>query len=502
MTHLQAVPSSLRLAAVDLGSNSFHLLIVDAIDGNFTELEKCSKKVQLAAGLNDQGDLDEKVMLRALKCLENFGAIIAEHQVDRLRVVGTNALRSATNSIDFVIRAEQCLGQRIETISGREEARLIYQGASTAWENEQERCLVVDIGGGSTELIIGAGTTPLALESLEMGCVAYTRRFFENGTITENVMQRVEREAMLELANIIGQYQALGWQHAIGSSGTIKAAAATLQDIDPSLQKGEITREGLAELRRRLIDIGHLDQVSMPGLKSNRARVFPAGIAILSAIFETLDLERMQHTNGALRDGVLLDLLARDTRNDVRYTTLNELQRQYQVDTAHAEQVAMTALELFDQVRNPWGLSDEARQLLEQAALLHEIGLGVSHSRYHQHGAYLLGNSDMAGFSIPDQLALAWLVQAHRRGLPEAVADHHAALTAKELERLARLLRVAVALHRLRHTANVQTPQLHADDDDLTLAFDQPPAALLADDLAHEAHLQQQSGLRLTITTS
>ncbi len=499
--HFQTIPSSgpLRLAAVDLGSNSFHLLIVDAENGYFTELEKCSRKVQLAAGLDDQGQLDEQVMMRALKCLEEFGTIIDEHRVDRLRVVGTNALRSAANSIDFVIRAEQCLGQRIETISGREEARLIYQGASTAWQEETDNCLVADIGGGSTELIVGAGTRALALESLEMGCVVYTRRFFKSGDITEATMQRAEQAALLELANITTHYRRLGWQRAIGTSGTIKAAAATLRAIHPHLKKGEITRDGLAELRQHLITIGHLDQVSMAGLKSNRARVFPAGVAILSAIFKALNLTHMQHTNGALRDGVLLDLLARDTRHDVRYTTLGDMQRQYQVDRQHAEHVAATALALFDQLDASWAPDNESRQLLEQAAMVHEIGLGVAHNRYHQHGSYLLAHSDMPGFSLPDQLALAWLVQAHRRQLPEPLQEHRAALPSGELMRLARLLRLAVVLCRTRDPANDWQPQLRADDESLTLGFSQPAPELLREDLALEQQWQQRAGLALVI---
>ncbi|MFC0336523.1 Ppx/GppA phosphatase [Kushneria avicenniae] len=503
MTYSHTLPSSgpLRLAAVDLGSNSFHLLIVDVDNGHFTELEKCSRKVQLAAGLDDQGRLDEDVMARALKCLEEFGTIIDEHRVNRLRVVGTNALRSAANSIDFVIRAEQCLGQRIETISGREEARLIYQGASTAWQEETANCLVADIGGGSTELIVGAGTRPLALESLEMGCVAYTRHFFASGEITEATMQATEQAALLELANITTNYRRLGWEQAIGTSGTIKAAASTLRALHPHLKKGEITRDGLVALRRKLIDLGHLDHVSLPGLKSNRARVFPAGIAILNAIFQALGLERMQHTSGALRDGVLLDLLSRDTGADVRHTTLAGMQRQYQVDEPHAGYVAATALTLFDQVADTWALGDEARQLLEQAAMVHEIGLGVAHNRYHQHGSYLLANSDMPGFSLPDQLALAWLVQAHRRQFPEPPPERRTALPANDLIQLARLLRLAVVLCRARDGSSDWQPELHADDQRLTLIFPHAVPELLHQDLVLEHQWQEQAALSLAINT-
>lgn len=497
MTDLQTAPTPLRLAAVDLGSNSFHLLIVEADQGRFIELEKCSKKVQLAAGLDDRGLLDEKVMERALGCLENFGHIVAENRVDRMRIVGTNALRTATNSVEFVTRAEQCLGQRIETISGREEARLIYKGASSTWLDTDDRALVVDIGGGSTELIIGSGGEPLELESLEMGCVAWTRRFFPDGEISAAIIARAQRAASLELANIATQYSRRGWQRALGSSGTIKAAASVIHAQAPRTAKGDIPRHALFELRRRLTDFRHLDEVALPGLKSSRARVFPAGVVILCAVFEALDLKHMQHTGRALRDGVLLDLLERDTRADTRYNTVIDLQKQFRADTEHAARVAGSALTLFDSVAAAWQLDDDARQLIEQAALLHEIGLGLSHSHYHRHGGYLLTHGDMPGFSLPIQTALGWLVQAHRQTLPPPIDDHRAAQTPAQLMRLARLLRLAVLLNRTRRPETLR-PAVEAHGEALELRFTAPIDDILTDDLAREADYQQRSGFQLT----
>lgn len=312
-------------------------------------------------------------------------------------------------------------------------------------------------------------------------------------------MDRAQRSALLELATITTPYRQLGWQRAMGSSGTIKAAAAVIHALHPHIDKGVITRAGLFELRRRLTAFERLDQVSMNGLKSNRARVFPAGIAILCAVFEAFGIERMYHTDGALRDGVLLDLLERDTGRDVRYTTLTDLQKRLRVDTDQATRVTDTCLQLFDRMAESWQLDEDGRELIEQAALLHEIGLGVSHSRFQHHGAYLLANADMPGFSLPDQWALAWLVQAHRRDLPSALPDHRAALEADQLMKMARLLRLAVVFHRRRDGAAATLPAISADGDRLVLDFKRPPDQLLADDLVQEQAWQQRSGLALAL---
>ncbi|MGR2738251.1 Ppx/GppA phosphatase family protein [Billgrantia sp. Q4P2] len=298
-----------RLAAIDLGSNSFHLLVAHHQDDRLAVVARLGEKVQLAAGLDATNCLDEASMQRAMACLSRFAPLLDGVAADRLRVVGTSALRTARNRRSFITRAEALLGCRVEVIPGQEEARLIYLGAAHALA-ESGRRLVVDIGGGSTEFIVGEQLEPLMLESLDIGCVTHTQRHFTDGQLSEARMRQAEADVLARLAPLQASYRELGWDEALGSSGTIKAAASVLATSGGT--PGEISRSGLLELRQRLIDCGHLDRVALEGLKPDRARIFPAGVAILGAIFEAFELTTMRYADGALREGVLHDMLARD----------------------------------------------------------------------------------------------------------------------------------------------------------------------------------------------
>lgn len=310
----QNASSSPRLAAIDLGSNSFHLLVASYRNSQLQIISRLGEKVQLAAGLDHGGALDEASMARGLECLTNFAPLLQGVTPDRLRIVGTSALREAANREAFIERIRARLGHRIEVISGSEEARLIYLGAASALTEQaldnDHRRLVIDIGGGSTEFIIGEGFEPLALESRRLGCVTFTRRFFADGMITDAHLRQAELAALSVLAKIRLPYRELGWREAIGTSGTIKAAAAVLAACGAS-REGVITREGMNELRRRLIELKHLDSVALEGLNPDRARVFPAGMAILGAIFEAFELASLRYADGALREGVLHELVQR-----------------------------------------------------------------------------------------------------------------------------------------------------------------------------------------------
>ncbi|MFO8045055.1 MAG: exopolyphosphatase [Halomonas sp.] len=496
-----ALPPTRRLAAIDLGSNSFHLLVANYQDERLQVVARQGEKVQLAAGLDDEGLLDESTMGRALDCLARFAPFVEDIAPGQLRVVGTNALRDAANSQALIERAEALLKCPIEIIAGREEARLIYLGAAHALA-EGGRRLIVDIGGGSTEFIIGERFEPLALESLRMGCVTFTRRFFENGEITDKRMRKAELAALSELANIRRQYLELGWEDPVGSSGTIKAAAAAIHAAGDATE-GVITREGLAALRERLIRCKRLDKVSMEGLKPDRARVFPAGIAVLSAVFEAFGLAEMRYADGALREGVLYDMAGRNSPEDSRLKSLELLERRYGVDERQATNVATSAAALFDQVRDAWGLDDDQARFLGWASRLHEIGLAISHSQFHRHGAYLLEHSDMAGFSRPEQRLLAFLVRAHRRkfptrewqALPASVQHSHA--------RLARLLRLAMLLNHSRPEHPPGTPRLAANGETLQLWLvpGEDPMLLLTD-LEQECAYQQAAGFTLTLMSA
>lgn len=492
-------PDPQRLAAIDLGSNSFHLLVANYRDDRLQVVARLGEKVQLAAGLDEEGCLDEATMQRALGCLARFSPFLEEIAPGRVRVVGTNALRDASNSQTFIERAEALLGQRIEIIAGREEARLIYLGAAHALAEDGRR-LIVDIGGGSTELIIGEQFEPLALESLRMGCVTYRQHFFADGEINEKRMRRAELAALSELANIQRPYLRFGWNDPVGSSGTIKAVAAVIAATGAS-PDGMITREGLSRLRGRIIRCKRLDKVAMEGLKADRANVFPAGVAILSAIFEAFELETMRYADGALREGVLYDMVGRNSPEDSRLKTLDGLVRSYGVDRRQADNVADTALALLDQVRDTWKLDDDQARFLAWASQLHEIGLAISHSQFHRHGAYLLEHSDLAGFSQPEQRLIAFLIRAHRRKFPLKEWQTLPTSERHTHARLARLLRLAVLLNHSRPEQAVEAPALEADGETLRLHLEvkDTDQTLLIADLEQEVVYQTTAGFMLEL---
>ena len=487
-----------RFAAIDLGSNSFHLLVANYQDDRLQVVARLGEKVQLAAGLDEDGMLSEEAMTRALDCLARFAPFLEDIPASRMRVVGTNALRDADNSQMFIERAEALLGTRIEIIAGREEARLIYLGAAHALA-ETGRRLIVDIGGGSTEFIIGEHFEPMALESLRMGCVTYTQRFFDSGEISEKRLRQAELAALSELANIRRPYTRLGWQDPVGSSGTIKAAAAVLAASGDTTE-GVITRDGLAKLRKRLIKCKSLNKVAMDGLKPDRARVFPAGIAILGAVFEAFGLEEMRFADGALREGVLYDMAGRNSPEDSRLKSLESLARSYNVDTRQADNVAATAKALLQQVRDDWELDDDQARFLDWACWMHEIGQAISHSQFHRHGAYLLEHSDLSGFSRPEQRLLSFLVRAHLRKFP--IKEWQALPASEQIayQRLARLLRLAVLLNHSRPEQPPEIPKLSANGETLHLAIPySDDSGLLNTDLEQEVQYMEQTDFGLVL---
>ncbi len=440
-----------QLAALDLGSNSFHLMVAQETGGRIQVIDKIKEMVRLAEGLDDDDNLSEPVISRALACLERFGQRLRELPARNVRIVATNTLRRASNASDFLRRAEAALGHKVEIISGREEARLIYLGVAHALEDEHDRRLVVDIGGGSTEIILGHRFQAERTESLYMGCVGLSRTYFADGKIRANQFKAAVNHAKQELEPVQQAYKSSGWDTAVGASGTILAIQQVLRNM--GLDQSGITREGLEKIRKSLLQAKQLENISLPGLPTERAAVFPGGVAILYAIFEALDIELMQATSGALREGVIHDLLGRAYQQDVRDTTVRDLVSRYHIDEKHGRKVRETAISLLAQAAEAWLLTDpnDAR-VLTWAAELHEIGLDIAHSQFHRHGGYLLRYMDMAGFSSADQRQLAALVRAHRRKFPM----DEGAFTGSDSERMIRLavlLRIAVVLHRNRGSA-------------------------------------------------
>jgi exopolyphosphatase/guanosine-5'-triphosphate,3'-diphosphate pyrophosphatase len=401
------------LAAVDLGSNSFHLLVGRIVDGQIYPLDTLREQTQLGAGLTADKKLDRASQARALEALARFHERLRGLPRDAVRAVGTNALRIARNSPAFLREARETLGFPIEVIAGREEARLIYLGVAHALPPAEHKRLVVDIGGGSTELIVGQGLKPRLMESLYMGCVSSSLRHFPDARIDKKSLKAAVLEARQELEAVSHRYRRMGWREAVGSSGSARSIECIL--VENGWAPHGITRDGLDRLWDLLLDAGRADADRIPGLKSARAPVLPGGFAIMYAIFEELDLEEMTVSEAALRHGVLYDLLGRVMHRDMREATVAQFMRRYHVDAAQAGRVVELALRIYDQLGGKGEPADDPdRKLLEWAARLAEVGLSIAHAQYHKHSAYVLSNADMPGFSRIEQQRLARIVLAHR----------------------------------------------------------------------------------------
>ncbi|MGH8179986.1 MAG: exopolyphosphatase, partial [Steroidobacteraceae bacterium] len=431
-----------------------------------------------------------------------FGQRLRDIRADSVRVVGTNALRRAHRKQAFLERAREALGHPIEIISGMEEARLIYSGVAHTMPSEPGRRLVVDIGGGSTELIIGEGLAPLDLESLQMGCVSVSERFFRDGKISAKRMAGARLAARLELEPVQAAFRRRGWDRSAGSSGTVRAIGEAIRELDP--QAVAITPAGLDRTIAYLTEVGHVRELKLAALTEDRRPVFPGGLAILTEIFAGLNLKEMRIAEGAMREGLLYDMVGRYTDEDARDRTVRGMQQRYHVDVAQAERVEATALNFLEQTRDTWKLQGDpsADLALKWAARLHEIGLDVSHSGYHRHGAYLLENADMPGFSREEQRLLARMVGCHRRklaldGLEELVPPWD-----RNAVQVIIILRLAVLLHRGRSPEALPPITLSAGSRSLEAHF---PARWLKDHPLTSADLQQEvdylrsAGLRLRV---
>jgi exopolyphosphatase/guanosine-5'-triphosphate,3'-diphosphate pyrophosphatase len=443
------------LAAADLGSNSFHLAI-GRVDGDQVyPLDSLKETVRLGSGLTPDRMLDGEAQERALKALKRFSERLAGMPREAVRVVGTNALRVAKNAAPFLRKAEETLGFPIEVIPGREEARLIYVGVVHSLPLAPHNRLVIDIGGGSTEFIIGNKLRVKTMESLYMGCVGFTARFFPDGKIDKKAVKRAELAAREQLEPHASRFEKLGWKEAVGSSGTARSIAEILQKNGQS-ERG-ITAAGLAWLRERLIEAGDFRKLSLEGLREDRIPVIAGGTAVLSGIFDELELDEMTVAEGALRDGVLWDLLGRVHHRDIREVTVEQFARRYHVDGVQAQRVGNLAQALRRQLTGDDAGLDDLAGFLDWAVKLHEIGISIAQGAYHKHSAYILANADMPGFSRRDQGWLSNLVLAQRGKLSKMRAAFE---DDPRLAALAFCLRTAVIFHRSRRS--VPLPRLRA----------------------------------------
>ena len=450
------VNSADLVAAVDLGSNSFRMLVAQAVNTpsgtQLRPIDTLRETVRLAAGLTENKLLGNDAYQRGLTAIRRFGERIRGFDPANVRAVATNTLRVAKNAQQFVRDAEEALGFPIEVIAGVEEARLIYIGAAHEVQAVQGNRLVVDIGGGSTEFIIGKGYEPKLMESLYIGCVSHSMRFFPKGNIDAHAFKEAELAARREIQVISGAYLKSGWNQVIGSSGTARALAELIgsNGLNGSGGSGLITREGLKNLKKHLLKYEHVNQVELDGLKDDRRAVWPGGLAIMLAAFDELGIEEMEVTDAALRSGVLYDLLGRSQHHDMRYVTVEQFMQRYAVDREQAERVGKLATDFLQQLPKPAAESRaDNMALLQWAANLHEIGLSISHNSYHKHSAYIAGNADMPGFSKNDQARLAALLIGHTGKLGKLANNH-----SFEDWRMLFCLRLAQVLCRGRNDAS------------------------------------------------
>ena len=488
-----------NIAAVDLGSNSFHMLVARTKGGEPVLVDRLREMVQLASGLAPDGRLSPESRDRAIECLRRFGQRLRHMDPSEVRAVGTNTLRAAVDAGEFLVDAERALGHSIETISGIEEARLIFLGVTRTLPGPQCRRVVVDIGGGSTELIVG-DEAPLDMESLYMGCINVSRAHFGDGRLTPGNWRRAELAALQELEPVTERFRAIDWEEAVGASGTIRAIDGLVRTYGWS-RKG-ITADALGKLREALLRAGRVGRLKLEGLNPRRRTTIAGGAAILSALFEALGIDVMRRSDGALREGLLYDFLGRIRDQDVRERGVEALADRAHVDRQQAARVKQTSLFLLAQVADGWDLgSRNARQFLSWAANLHEIGLDIAHNHYHRHGEYIVAHADLQGFSLPEQQVLATLVRSHRRKFPSEVIAAMPRNWSAWTERLAMPLRLSVVLHRSRSPLPLPPIELSTAKSALDLRFppgwlDQHP--LTRADLETEAAYLREAGYRLS----
>jgi exopolyphosphatase/guanosine-5'-triphosphate,3'-diphosphate pyrophosphatase len=473
-------------AAIDLGSNSFHMLVVREVAGNIQTVARIKRKVRLAAGLNGAGELSDEAMERGLACLKLFSEQLQDIPTDQIRVVATATLRLAVNADRFLSQAETVLGCPVNVISGEEEARLIYQGVAHTTGGSDKR-LVVDIGGGSTELVTGDGAQATALFSLSMGCVTWLERYFGDRHLGQANFERAEQAARTIIQPVAERLRAEGWQICVGASGTVQA----LQEIMVAQGMDErITLSKLQQMKQRAIQCGKLEELEIEGLTLERALVFPSGLSILIAIFEELNIDSMTLAGGALREGLLYGMLHYPVDRDIRSRTIHNIQRRFIIDVEQAERVRQLASSFARQVSPHWKLDNYCRELLESACLIHEIGLSVDFRLASQHAAYLVRHLDLPGFTPAQKKLLATLLQNQSSSIDLALLNQQNAVQPRMAERMCRLLRLAVIFASRRRDDTLPAVRLHSDDEALQVVL--PPGWLQAHPLRAEM-LEQES---------
>lgn len=476
------------------------MIVCSLKDGKLHTIDRLKEMVRLASGLDKKNYLDIDTQNRALACLERFGQRIRDFPPGSVRIVGTNTLRTASNARQFIAKAERALGHPIHIISGIEEARLIYQGVAHSLSSSANTRFVMDIGGGSTEYIIGTDATPRIKESLNMGCVSMSNLFFSDGKLSIKSFREAALLAEQKLEPHQKRFDRKNWDEAIGASGTLRAIQKVLEVAGWS--NNGITLAGLEKLVQHLSQCKHVSELNLAELDPQRLPVFPGGLAIIYATFKTLGIEQMTVSDGALREGLVYDLLGRIYNRDIRSETVIILTERYHTDQTHSERIKRTLHYILNQLE-PFPDSETEENsvnFLDWAADLHEIGRDIAHSQYQKHGAYIIANADLAGFSKQDQIVLATLVKSHRRKLSQSRFDKLPDPWKSQAPLLTVLLRLAVLLHRNRSDTELPEFQINIVKSKIKLRFpanwlEQSP--LTYADLLKEADHLKPAGFKL-----
>lgn len=504
MTRQQYTACSPLYAVIDLGSNSFHMLITRLVADGVQTVDKVKRKVRLASGLDEQFNLSEEAIGRGLECLSFFAERLQDIAPENIRIVATATLRIANNANHFLSRAEAILKQSVRLLSGIEEAERIYLGVAHTSECSSRK-LVLDIGGASTEVIAGEDFDIHHAISLNMGCVTFNQQFFyadnDTGTIDETAFNKAIAEAKSHLLPYIAQYSDFNWQHVLGGSGTMQALAEILMHQNrPAI----VTLPFMREIKAQLIAASHVEQIHIGGLTSERAVVLASGLAILIALFETFKINALQLSSGALREGLLYEMLPDMRSLDIRTRTVNSLVERFHIDIAHAERVSQQAMHLFDSYAHHWRLQDNnLKQLLSCACQLHEVGLLLSYKYHHRHGAYILQQADLPGFDQTERQLIVSLVELSKGDIPANAMSELAITDTLTATRLLAILRLAIILCRRRKDDVLPLYDTSANEQQINLSLPTPwlkQHPLINDELLQEHQQLRTLGLELTIS--
>ena len=457
------------IAAIDLGSNSFHMVVARVVEQGLQLISRHRQRVRLGAGLKGQKYLEKDAIERGLDCLAMFAERLHGFDQDNVRIAATHTLRQASNAHLFLLRAREVLPFPIEIIPGVEEARLIYLGVAHT-QPESDSKLVVDIGGGSTEIIIGRGFEPELVNSKQMGCVSYTKQYFSKGKLSPKNFAKAILGAEQKMESIAYHYKKKGWDIAFGSSGTIKAIREVL--IGMGFEDGLITSRRLDKLIDTLCQWNRIDDIKLTGLTAERQSVFPAGVAILAAILASLRVSELHVSEGALREGLLFQMEDSFQRSDIRMRTTENLASKHAVDLEHADRVKKQATLFLQQIHQNLGIKkhSELFDLLQWGALLHEVGLSISLQAFHRHSAYILRHTYMPGFNREQQSVLATLVRFQRKALKLHEMEELTLFKKKHVVSLIRILRLAILLHGQRSNDPLPLLELSTDGPTWTLS--------------------------------